>query len=67
MEKEDQSRKLNFLDVTLISTGTVKYEFKIHRKNAITNVLIKPHSYVNPALIRGIFQRICTQSKEVMF
>ena len=65
MEKEDQSRKLNFLDVTIINTGEGKYEFKIHRKNAMTNVQIKPHSYVNPALIRG--QRVCIQSKEVMF
>ena len=56
MQKEDQSQKLNFLDVTVINTGTGKYEFKIHRKNAITNVQIKPHSYVNPALIRDIFK-----------
>ena len=54
MEKEDQSRKLNFLDVTIIITGAGKYQFKIHRKNAITNVQIKPYSYVNPALIRGV-------------
>ena len=44
MEKEDQSCKLNFLDVTIINTGAGKYEFKIHRKIAITNVQIKPHS-----------------------
>ena len=47
MEKEDQSQKLNFLDVTIISTCARKYEFKIYRKNAITNVQIKPHSYAN--------------------
>ena len=51
MEKEDQSHKLNFLDVTIINTGPGKYEFKMHRKNAITNVQIKPHSHVNPVLI----------------
>ena len=50
MEKEDQSRKLNFFHVTIINTVARKYEFKIHRKIAITNVQIKPHSYVNPAL-----------------
>ena len=63
MEKEDESR----LDVSIINTGAAKFEFKIHRKNAITNVQIKPHSYVNPALIRGIFNRVCIQSKEVVF
>ena len=65
MEEEDQSRKLNFLDVTIIKTGTRKYEFKIHRKNAITNVQIKPHSYVNPALIRDIFQGFVSRAKKL--
>ena len=65
MEKEDQSRKLNFLDLTIINTGTGKYEFKIHRKNAITNVQIKPHSYVNPALIRGIFKGFVSRAKKL--
>ena len=51
MEKEDQPRKLNFLDLTIINTGAGKYEFKIHQKNAITNVQIKPYLYVNPALV----------------
>ena len=50
MEKEYHSQKLSFLDVTVINTGLGKYEFKIHRKNAITYVQIKPHLFVNPAL-----------------
>ena len=45
MEKEDQSQKLNSLDVTIIYTGAG--EFKIHRKNTITNVQIKPHSLMH--------------------
>ena len=65
LEKEDQSRKLNFSDLTIINTGTGKYEFKIHRKNAITNVQIKPHSYVNPALIRGIFKGFVSRAKKL--
>ena len=62
MEKEDQSRKLNFLDLTIINKGARKYEFKIDQKNLVTNVQVKRHSCVNPALIRGI----CIHSK-VMF
>ena len=50
MEKEDQSQKLNFLDVTIINTGAG--EFKIHCRNTITNVQIRPHSFLNAALIR---------------
>ena len=65
MEKEDQSRKLNFLDVTIINTGKGKYEFKIHRKNAVTNVQIKPHSYVNPALIRDIFKGFVSRARKL--
>ena len=30
MEKEDQSLKLNYLDVTNISTSARKYELKMH-------------------------------------
>ena len=65
MEKEDHSRKLNFLDLTIINTGTGKYEFKIHRKNPITNVQIKPHSYVSPALIRGILKGFVSRANKL--
>ena len=65
MKKEDQSRKLKFLDVTIINTGAGKYEFKIHRKNAIRNVQIKPNLYVNPALFRGIFKRFVSRAKKL--
>ena len=65
MEKEDQSCQLKFLDVTIINTGAGKYEFKIHQKIAITNVQIKPHSYVNPALIRGIFKGFVSTAKKL--
>ena len=65
MEKEDQPRKLNFSDVTIINTGEGKYEFKIHRKNAMTNVQIKPHSYVNPALIRDIFKGFVSRARKL--
>ena len=47
MENEDQSQKLKFLDV--INTGAG--EFKIHCRNAITNVQMRPHSFLNAALI----------------
>ena len=65
MEKENQSRKLNFLDVTITNTGAGKYEFKIHKKNAIANVQIKPHSYVDPALTRGIFKGLVSKAKKL--
>ena len=33
----------------------MSYEFKIHRKNAITNVQVKPHSGHDPKTLKGIF------------
>ena len=38
MEKIDQSQKLNFLDIIIINTEAGKCDFKVHRKNAITNI-----------------------------
>ena len=65
MEKEEQSRKLNILNVAIINNGEGKYEFKIHQKNAMTNVHMKPHSYVNPALIRGIFKGFVSRARKL--
>ena len=33
-----------------------KYEFDIHRKNAITNVQVKPESSHDPGILRGVFK-----------
>ena len=67
IEKENEQNKFNFLDVTIKNRGTGKYEFDVHRKNAITNVTIKPNSYVDPKHVTSIFKgfvhralRICS-------
>ena len=68
MEKEEQSRKLNFLDVTIINTGAGTYKFKMQRKNAITNVQKnqnKTNSYVNRALIRGTLKGFVSRAKKL--
>ena len=44
MEQEDEGKTLNFLDVTIKNNMIGKYEFEVHRKNAITNVQVKKHS-----------------------
>ena len=68
MELEDEHKQLGFLDVMSRNNLNGKYEFKIHRKNAITNVQTKPHSSINPNIISGIFKgflvratRICSK------
>ena len=63
MEKEHQSQKLNFLDVTIAKTGAGKYEIKIHRKNGIKNFQTKPNPLANPSLIIGIFESLVSRAK----
>jgi len=47
---------LNFLDVNIKNNGLGNYEFAIHRKQAITNVQIKPHSSHDPKVLKGVFK-----------
>ena len=44
MDQEDEEKVLNFLDVRItIQSG--KYEFGVHRKDAITNVQVKNRNH----------------------
>ena len=45
---------MNYLDLNITNIDG-KYEFKVHRKNAITNVQIKLNSSHDPKTLRGIF------------
>ena len=54
MDIEDNQKSLQFLDLDITNNkGT--YEYKIYRKNAITNVQVKPHSGHDPKTLKGIF------------
>ena len=68
IEREDENKNLNFLDVSITNNKTSSYVFKVYRKPAITNVQIKPHSSINPQISTGVFkgflsraQRICSK------
>lgn len=54
METEDSTKSLQFLDLN-IKNSNGHYAFKIFRKNAITNVQVKPHSSHDPKILKGIF------------
>ena len=56
MEIENQVKTINFLDLTIINNQTGKYEFKVHRKNAITNVQINRNLSHDPKIINGVFK-----------
>ena len=42
----------------IITNNTInsKYEFKVHRKKAITNINIKPTSYIDPNTMKRVFK-----------
>ncbi|XP_065650401.1 uncharacterized protein LOC136078552 [Hydra vulgaris] len=77
VELENNLKQLNFLDINITNTGSGAYEFQIHRKEAITNVQLKPNSNINLNIIIGVFKgflcrakRICSQKhlqKEIDF
>ena len=56
IEKENAKKELQFLDLKIINNGAGKYEFDIFRKNAITNVQLKPESSHDPQILRGVFK-----------
>ena len=53
---ENGNKSLNFLDINITNTINNKYEFKVHRKEAITNIHIKPTSSIDPNIIKSVFK-----------
>ena len=57
VEFEDHKHSLNFLDISISSNTTNrKYEFKVHQKDAITNIHIKPNSCIDPSITKSVFK-----------
>ena len=56
MEKENSEKESNFLDVTIKNTCDGEFLFKIFRKQAITNVQIKPSSSIPSSVKDGVFK-----------
>ena len=51
VEFEDHKHSLNILDISITnSTTNKKYEFKVHRKDTMTNIHIKPNSCIDPSI-----------------
>ena len=44
IEYDNGNKSLNFLDINITNTVNKKYEFKVRRKKAITNIHMKPTS-----------------------
>ena len=56
IEYENENESLNFLDINITNTINNKYEFKVHRKKAITNIHIKPTSCIDPNITKSVFK-----------
>ncbi|XP_065658414.1 uncharacterized protein LOC136082928 [Hydra vulgaris] len=56
IEVENEIITLNFLDITITNNTLGKYEYKVYRKEAITNIQIKPHSNHDPNILTAIFK-----------
>ena len=52
----EKDKTLEFLDIRIINNGTGKYDFDIYRKEAITNVQVRPESSHDPKILQGIFK-----------
>ena len=56
-EFEDHENSLNSLDINITNNTTNrKYEFKVHRKDKITNIHNKPNSCIDPSRIKSVFK-----------
>ena len=55
-EYGNEEKCLNFLDMK-INNNNGRYEFDVYRKPVLTNVQIKPHSYIPSGTITSIFKR----------
>ena len=54
---ESEDHELNVLDINITSNTTnKKYEFQVHRKDAITNIHIKPKSCLYPSITKSVFK-----------
>ena len=54
----------NFLDIK-IKNNSGRYELDVHRKPALTNVQIKPHSFIPSDTITGIFTRFLARATKI--
>ena len=65
MEIEDTTKSLAFLDVQIRNDGSGSYDCKVYRKDAITNVQMKPHSSINPSILDSVFKGFLVRAHRI--
>ena len=61
----EQNGCLPFIDVQVTNNRQGKYEFNVYRKDAITNVQIKPNSSINPKTFNGVFKGFLVRATRI--
>ena len=64
-EYENKDKELNYLEITTINNKQGKYDFKVFRKDAITNIQIKPESCHDGKIKRGVFKGFILRAKAI--
>ena len=64
-EYENEQKHLNYLDTTIINTMDGNYNFKLYRKDAITNIQIKPNSCHDEKIKLGVFKGYILRAKSI--
>ena len=64
-EYENDQKQLNYLDTTIINTKEGNYNFKLYRKDAITNIQIKPSSCHDEKIKLGVFKGYISRAKSI--
>ena len=65
VEYENSDKELYYLDIKIINSKNHEYEFKIHRKDAITNIQIKPNSCHDDKIKNGVFKGYILRAKSL--
>ena len=64
-EYENANKELNFLDTTVINNNQGHYNFKLFRKDAITNIQIKPNSCHDEKTKIGVFKGYISRARSI--
>ena len=64
-EYENSNKELNFLDTTIINTKEGHFSFKLYRKDAITNIQIKPNSCHDEKTKVGVFKGYISRARAI--
>ena len=64
-EYENDAKELNYLDITIKNSNNGSYEFKVFRKDAITNVQIKENSCHDKSTRDGVFKGFLSRAKAI--